>query len=499
MNYVTVCKKGKPVPGEILAEVNNLPAAVPRFMMDRDQVFYSRAFRRLAGKTQLFAAGKDEDLRTRLTHTLEVSQIARAIAQALGLDLDLTEAIVLGHDLGHTPFGHVGERTLHEIMTPDPEHILGADCPLCGDPAVLGQMHHRFLGFKHNLQSLVVAQELEKNASGRGLNLTEFTLYGIQAHTRPRYKPGRIVNHDMLGYYDSYLGACRTGEGEWAWSLEAMLVAQADEIAQLHHDLEDALREGLVTPEEVVRLVVPMLAHSERQLSRDEAYVLDNPCSCDREAFLYVFTRIVVELLMNKLAEMARVRIIEQGDMIPVRVAPHNPRAGYKTASTVKNAEACEKIFTYGPANEQDSFAAAVDALAACIGGRILNAQTIRNADEEGKTVIQALFQAYYAHPELLPDECVFDFFDVCHGLKNHGTRESCRLRELPVRSEPELRELAYEEGMDRVRQLFCEVFADRAAATDLEKLLLMRTICNHIASMTDAEARRTHAKIVNP
>ena len=117
-----------PVSGMYRDAVNNLPGAGTRFGLDRDKIFYSRAFRRLAGKTQLMAAGKNEILRTRLTHTLEVSQIARAIGQALGLDLDLIEAIVLGHDLGHTPFGHVGERTLHEIMTPSLDHPLGKRC-----------------------------------------------------------------------------------------------------------------------------------------------------------------------------------------------------------------------------------------------------------------------------------------------------------------------------------------------------------------------------------
>lgn len=100
------------------------------FMRDRDRVLYSKSFRRLAGKTQVYLSGVDDHRRTRLTHTLEVSQIARSIAGPLKLDTDLVEAIALGHDLGHTPFGHVGERTLHEIMTPKQGHILGADCPL---------------------------------------------------------------------------------------------------------------------------------------------------------------------------------------------------------------------------------------------------------------------------------------------------------------------------------------------------------------------------------
>ena len=95
------------------------------FMRDRDRILYSKSFRRLAGKTQVYLFGVDDHRRTRLTHTLEVSQIARSVAAYLKLDTDLVEAIALGHDLGHTPFGHVGERTLHEIMTPQINHPLG--------------------------------------------------------------------------------------------------------------------------------------------------------------------------------------------------------------------------------------------------------------------------------------------------------------------------------------------------------------------------------------
>lgn len=100
------------------------------FMRDRDRVLYSKSFRRLAGKTQVYISGVDDHRRTRLTHTLEVSQIARSVAIPLELNSDLVEAIALGHDLGHTPFGHIGERTLHEIMTPKCDHELGVNCSL---------------------------------------------------------------------------------------------------------------------------------------------------------------------------------------------------------------------------------------------------------------------------------------------------------------------------------------------------------------------------------
>ncbi len=150
------------------------------FMRDRDRILYSKAFRRLAGKTQVYLSGVDDHKRTRLTHTLEVSQIARSISSALRLDSDLTEAIALGHDLGHTPYGHVGERTLHEIMTPHLNHELGNFCPLNNESSDIANRYNAYLGFKHNLQSLKNAMVLEKNYGDYGLDLTNFTLFGIQ-------------------------------------------------------------------------------------------------------------------------------------------------------------------------------------------------------------------------------------------------------------------------------------------------------------------------------
>ena len=462
--------------------VNNLPARKPVFGLDRDKIFYSRAFRRLAGKTQLMAAGKNEVLRTRLTHTLEVSQIARAIGQALGLDLDLIEAIVLGHDLGHTPFGHVGERTLHEIMTPDPNHLLGKRCILCRDADEIPEDWKPFLGFKHNLQGLVVAMELEKNDNGRGLGLTEYTLYGIQAHTKPAYKEGRMKNHDLLGYYDKYLEQGCKRKGDWAWSLEAMLVGQADEIAQWHHDLEDGLLDGLITPAQVVAAMEPMLKLSGRTLTAQEQNVLNAPENYDLDSFTYVFTGIVVETLMEKLAQTAAANIESLGGIAEIPVQACQPRRGSKIAHVIPGNKAQSKdIFSYGDKNIPGTFAAAVEAFPKEIG-KILNEKSIRNADKKGETTIKKLFSAYYKKPEKLPDECVFAYLGACHELEKGEGRDTY---------EQELRKDFAMYGMGPIRQLFREKLKSRSKYAKLEKLVLMRTICNHIASLTDADATR--------
>lgn len=184
------------------------------FQVDRDRILHSKSFRRLGQKTQVFLAPEGDHYRTRLTHTLEVSQIARTMARAMGLNEDLTEAIALGHDLGHTPFGHAGEAVLDRL---------------------------RPGGFHHAAQSLRVVDVLERE--GRGLNLTREVRDGIVGHSKGR---GKILR-----------------EGG---TLEAQVVRVADLIAYLNHDLDDALRASVISMDKVPGEVISRLgrSHGER-------------------------------------------------------------------------------------------------------------------------------------------------------------------------------------------------------------------------------------------
>jgi dGTPase len=196
------------------------PCAVrTAFQLDRDRIVYSNAFRRLKHKTQVFLAPMIDDYRTRLTHTLEVAQIARAIARALYLNEDLTEAIALGHDLGHTPFGHSGETVLKEIYSPD---------------------------FTHSEQSIRVVEVLENG--GRGLNLTYEVLDGILKHSKGY---GKVMPEDPE---------------ELACTYEGRVVRIADFMAYLNHDLDDAIRSGVIREEQVPESCRRLLGktHSER-------------------------------------------------------------------------------------------------------------------------------------------------------------------------------------------------------------------------------------------
>ncbi len=176
------------------------------FQRDRDRIIHSKAFRRLKHKTQVFLSPESDHYRTRLTHTLEVSQIARTVSRALRLNEDLTEAIALGHDLGHTPFGHAGERAISDLTS---------------------------FPFTHYEQSVRVCEKLEKN--GAGLNLTKEVLNGIERHTT----------------------------GEWAFTLEGRVVRMSDRIAYINHDIDDAVRAGVISENDLPQAVVAALGNTK--------------------------------------------------------------------------------------------------------------------------------------------------------------------------------------------------------------------------------------------
>ncbi len=180
------------------------------FQRDRDRIVHSKSFRRLMHKTQVFLAPEGDHFRTRLTHTIEVSQIARTIARALNLNEDLTEAIALGHDLGHTPFGHNGEEVLNKIH-----------------PG----------GFKHNVQSLRVADVIESTSSRRGMNLTAEVRDGIRNHT---------------------------GE-QLPFTLEGQIVRVSDRIAYINHDIDDAIRSGVISSADLPQAAIDVFGASHRE------------------------------------------------------------------------------------------------------------------------------------------------------------------------------------------------------------------------------------------
>ena len=212
------------------------------FQRDRDKILHSTSVRRLSHKTQVFLAAEGDHYRTRLTHTLEVAQIARTIARALGLNEDLTEAISLGHDLGHTPFGHAGEEALSRCLA---RHGRQPRADADGDP-------RGALLYRHNEQSLRVVERIENG--GKGLNLTPEVRDGILRHT----------------------GSVR------AETLEGRVVATADRIAYVNHDIDDAIRAGILKEADLPASTHEVLGPDHS--ARIEALVLDmvqTSAACD--------------------------------------------------------------------------------------------------------------------------------------------------------------------------------------------------------------------------
>ena len=186
------------------------------YQRDTDKIVHSKAFRRLMHKTQVFLQPEGDHYRTRLTHTLEVTRIARTMTRALGLNEDLAEAIAMGHDLGHTPFGHAGEAALNQLM-----------------PG----------GFQHNEQSLRVVDILEND--GQGLNLTYEVRMGIVGHTGPRVPE----------------------------TMEGQIVRRSDQIAYVNHDIDDAIRAGILTNDDIPRSISDILGHTHSK--RIDTFVCD--------------------------------------------------------------------------------------------------------------------------------------------------------------------------------------------------------------------------------
>mgnify|MGYP000908171190 FL=1 len=220
------------------------------YQRDRDRIIHSKSLRRLMHKTQVFLAPEGDHFRTRLTHTLEVSQIARTCARALSLNEDLTEAIAMGHDLGHTPFGHSGE-------------------------AYLSERHPG--GFAHNVQSLRVVDVLDLNPKGRAMNLTMEVRDGI-------------LNH--------------TGSGV-PYTLEGQIVKLSDRIAYINHDIDDAIRGKIISPEELPKECIEYLGQDHR--TRIDTLVRDLVSSSDGKA--EIFQSPEARRYMNELREFMFERV----------------------------------------------------------------------------------------------------------------------------------------------------------------------------------------------
>jgi dGTPase len=338
-------------PGRLVAE----PPSATRgeFQRDRDRIVHSTAFRRLAHKTQVFVYHEGDHFRTRLTHTIEVAQISRALSRALRLDDDLAEAVALGHDLGHTPFGHTGEDALNACLA---DHG----------------------GFEHNSHGLRVVTELERRyAAFDGLNLTHPTLAGLVKHNGPlldasgapvgRYRargvPDSILRYDRLQSLDLSRNA----------SLEAQAAAIADDIAYDAHDIDDGLRAGLFSMDEI-RAAVPLV---DGLLGEVESCY---PGLEEQRVIHELTRRVMTQFIEDAISESVR-RIADAKVDSPESVAAAG-RALVGHSAVIEAADHDIKAFLFA---------------------HMYRHPTVQNVRDKADVIVRRLFEAYLADPSAMP------------------------------------------------------------------------------------------------
>ncbi|WP_371881048.1 deoxyguanosinetriphosphate triphosphohydrolase [Caballeronia sp. S22] len=310
------------------------PAARTEFQRDRDRIVHSTAFRRLEYKTQVFVNHEGDLFRTRLTHSLEVAQIARSVARNLRLNEDLVEAISLAHDLGHTPFGHAGQDALHECM-------------------------HDHGGFEHNLQSLAVVDQLEEHYGAfNGLNLCFETREGILKHCSRENarKLGELGERFLTGKQPS---------------LEAQIANVADEIAYNNHDVDDGLRSGLITLDQLSEV---SLWHTHFDAAR-----ADYPDIEGRRLIHETIRRIINTLIVD---------LIEATGRNLERVAP-------QSLDAVRNAPTLVA--------HSDEVAAQAAQLKRFLFKNLYRHYRVMRMANKAKRVVTGLFEAFTDDPRLLP------------------------------------------------------------------------------------------------
>ena len=312
------------------------------FQRDRDRIIHASAFRRLKHKTQVFVEHEGDYYRTRLTHSIEVAQVARTIAGALALNGELTEAIALAHDLGHPPFGHTGEDALHVLMAP-------------------------YGGFDHNAQAIKIVTSLEQHyAEFDGLNLTWETLEGIAKHNGPVIGelPHALADYNQLHDLELHTHA----------SAEAQVAALADDIAYNNHDLHDGLRAGLFTEDDIAKL--PMVADAYAQV--DATYPKLDAYRRRHEALRRVFGVMVADVI-----DTSRL-LLEQ--------------AGAQSVEDIRNLG--RPVIRFSDAVWQD-----LGAIQRFLFTRMYRAPEVMKIRAEVTGVVADLFPLFLHNPALMPAE----------------------------------------------------------------------------------------------
>lgn len=427
--------------------IAKLPRKRSIFDSDMARILYSKAFRRLRGKTQIFLAGYDDHMRDRLSHSLEVEQLASEIARDLSLNMSLARAIALGHDVGHCPFGHAAERELNRVVN-----------------QVLQEGDNEKIYFKHNWQSLRALNVLLPNgfsrdgASKYGLDLTGFTLWGVLHHTSVRYdkEAENSINATAVG--EPYVESKELLNGRGYASLEGRVVAIADEIAQIHHDIEDGILKGILDAEEVIKDLKKLFNSEERLMVIQKSSEREN---YDERIVLPELSRFIVKNLIKELIEESEKRINElKKEVIEKFKLPLEGEERQKFRTFLERRLKENPIVAF-----KDNFQEKLKKFKENVSKKILSNPKVAEMDFRGKKIIKDLFKTYY--------------YDKTHFENIHLKKNKEKIKILFKNS--------------KNKKLFVKGEIELNNLTNTERAMI---ICDYISFMTDKYAGKRHRKL---
>ena len=440
------------------------------FQRDRERIVNSTAFRRMVDKAQIFSAEKGDYFRTRMTHTLEVNQIAKAIAFALHLNIDLTEAIALGHDLGHTPFGHQGERTLDKILCGE------IDAGIVTSKKLL--KNRCYGGFKHNYQSAkILTQSENKYIPYKGLNVSIQVVEGVLKHTRMKKE---IDLRDFLGeeyrekiHFDYSQPYCPIA------TLEGQVVAIADEIAQRGHDVDDALTSGVMSVDEFVDLLSIGKCDDLRNMLEGEIEGVENAVRIFPNNRKMLAARIVHRIIRYFISDVTACSRDEMEKNLLSKIDMNN------TKMFIAFSPKAKKVNNY---------------LEKIVQKKVICNYEVARADYNAEVVIKTLFRKYYENPRLLHTGTLHKIFIDTLTHKNIYVSNSavclndCSIAIVDKEIEEMTRKEISEKGIKE------DLGGSEAVTPDViryeKRRILIRAIVDIIAGMTDGYALQEYERI---
>ena len=426
------------------------------FQRDRERIVNSKAFRRLVDKAQIFSAEKGDHYRTRMTHTLEVNQIAKAIASCLGLNIDLTEAIALAHDLGHTPFGHQGERTIQKILEGRELHGL---FNILDKNVNIG-------GFKHNYQSVRIMTKLEeKYVKYPGLDISFQVLEGALKHTKLKLKENNIeefINKEFVNELHM--------DKEFCSNLEGQVVAVADEIAQRGHDIDDAITSGLISAEELIdALSSNKYKNLYEQLKKaNDSINANSRCYIDKKD-------LIVGRIISCIVGYFIKDVVKTAEKTIKEYELDNDKGIFdkKLIWFSKNGEKCCKF------------------IEKLVNKRVIANSEVTKFDSNADVIIKKLFEAYYKNPKLLHSGTLRKIYVDMLSSENEAVANSAIdlvNGNLKIVGE-EIKEITTKEITDISNNEQNVLFEKRK--------ILIRNIADYIAGMTDSYAKREYEELL--